>query len=233
MAGARPPKPRRDLGIRTFSGVLLLGLFAGAVWLGGAAFAVLVALFGGLALFEWQRIARGMHAGPGATLAWIAAGVVYIGMACAVVVTFRRVGIPHALLPILATAATDTGAYFAGRAIGGPRIAPRISPSKTWAGLFGGMLAAGAFTAWWNGHFAYRDIWTPGIVGAGFALGAVLAVVAQAGDFLESWMKRRAGLKDSGTLIPGHGGVLDRVDGLLAVLVASGLAWLALGAIVE
>jgi len=106
--------------------------------------------------------------------------------------------------------ATDIGAYAAGRAIGGPKLLPRVSPKKTWAGLAGGVLSAalvGAYAARWSGM---------GIAGLSL-LSAGLAVVAQAGDLAESWVKRYFGVKDSSGIIPGHGGVLDRVDGLLAV----------------
>lgn len=104
--------------------------------------------------------------------------------------------------------ATDIGAYFAGRAIGGPKLAPRISPSKTWAGLGGGVLLAIAF-----GFALHMLAGLPMRLAAGSGL---LAVAAQAGDLFESWLKRRAGVKDSGTLLPGHGGVLDRLDGVVA-----------------
>jgi len=107
--------------------------------------------------------------------------------------------------------ATDVGAYFAGRGIGGAKLAPRISPSKTWAGLIGGVVCAA--TASW------AVLWLAGEAGSiwfvGF--GGALAVVAQAGDLLESAVKRHFGVKDSGSLIPGHGGVLDRLDGFLTV----------------
>ena len=123
---------------------------------------------------------------------------------------------------LLATVwAIDICAYFAGRFFGGPKLAPRISPKKTWAGLIGGMAGAVAVAV-------VTSIW----IGSGSA--AILAVIAvaltvleQAGDFAESALKRRAGVKDSGTLIPGHGGILDRVDGLVAVtLGAAVLAFL-------
>ncbi len=120
--------------------------------------------------------------------------------------------------------ATDTGAYFSGRAIGGPKIAPRISPSKTWAGLAGGMVAAGLVSAstfvWNTGELVMRPM-----LFIAFAIGAALAVLAQVGDFFESWLKRKAGVKDSSKLIPGHGGVFDRVDGLLPVAIASVALW--------
>ena len=112
--------------------------------------------------------------------------------------------------------ATDIGAYFAGRAIGGPKLAPRLSPNKTWAGLIGGMIAAavvGALIAWQGDLPAF--CW---ITGGG------LAVAAQMGDLFESWLKRRSGVKDSGKLLPGHGGVLDRLDGVVPVAVVVGTA---------
>lgn len=127
-------------------------------------------------------------------------------------------GLMLALWTLVIVWATDIGAYFAGRAIGGPRLAPKLSPNKTWAGLLGGMAAAllaGAGIAW-----------AGDLPAACWVAGAPLAVAAQMGDLFESWLKRRSGVKDSGTLLPGHGGVLDRLDGVVpvAVLVAAGLA---------
>ena len=106
------------------------------------------------------------------------------------------------------TWATDIFAYFAGRAIGGPKLAPRISPNKTWAGLIGGMAGAGLLG--WRSPDWFEMEWSF------HWMGAPMGLVAQLGDLYESWEKRRAGVKDSGTLLPGHGGVLDRLDGLLA-----------------
>jgi len=117
------------------------------------------------------------------------------------------------------TWATDIFAYFAGRAIGGPKLAPKISPNKTWAGLIGGIL--GAALAGYGIDWLF-DLGPP----FGW-LGAPMAVVAQAGDLYESWVKRRAGVKDSGSLLPGHGGVLDRLDGLLAVAIVTSLLLIA------
>jgi phosphatidate cytidylyltransferase len=117
------------------------------------------------------------------------------------------------------TIATDVCAYFAGRSIGGPKLAPRISPNKTWAGLAGGVIGGGLA--------GYGIFWLFD-VGAPFHwLGAPMAVVAQAGDLYESWEKRRAGIKDSGSLLPGHGGVLDRLDGMLAVSFVTALLLIA------
>jgi phosphatidate cytidylyltransferase len=127
---------------------------------------------------------------------------------------FGRIAIFWLLITVWAT---DTFAYFAGRGFGGPKLAPKLSPNKTWAGLIGGMAGAalvGAIAATWFG------LGSP--IGLGF-VSAILAVVAQAGDVFESALKRRAGVKDSGKIIPGHGGVLDRVDGLVTAAVGAAL----------
>lgn len=116
--------------------------------------------------------------------------------------------------------ATDIGAYFAGRSIGGPKLAPRISPSKTWAGLAGGVLAALIL-----GFLLHRFADLPIQLAAA---SGVLAVAAQLGDLLESGMKRKAGVKDSGTLLPGHGGVLDRLDGVATAAPLAALLYLLL-----
>ena len=115
--------------------------------------------------------------------------------------------------------ATDIGAYFAGRAFGGARLAPKISPSKTWSGLIGGMVAALIASATIGDR--------AGIAGVPLWIGLFMGLLAQLGDLAQSWMKRRAGVKDSGKLIPGHGGLFDRVDGVLPVaLLLGALAYL-------
>jgi phosphatidate cytidylyltransferase len=117
--------------------------------------------------------------------------------------------------------ATDSGAYAVGRWLGGPRLAPRISPNKTWAGLLGGMASAALVGGLMAGVLGAAGLAVAALVGGG------LAVVAQAGDLGESLVKRRFGVKDTGALIPGHGGLLDRVDGLLAATpVVALLVWM-------
>jgi len=127
--------------------------------------------------------------------------------------------------------ASDSGAYFAGRAIGGPKMAPSISPNKTWAGLIGGLVSSTivlvVYALWfgpWVSQFGI-DLTIPhgATVAQLAALGAFLTISGQAGDLLESYYKRKAGVKDSGTLIPGHGGLLDRIDGLLIAAIAAAL----------
>jgi phosphatidate cytidylyltransferase len=153
----------------------------------------------------------------------VGAGVLYAGVPALGLIVLRQepAGLALAIWVMVVVWATDIGAYFAGRGIGGPKLAPRISPNKTWAGLIGGILAAGVCGAL-IAHFTALPLlfWW---------LGGVMAVMAQAGDLFESWLKRQAGVKDSGNILPGHGGVMDRLDGLVpvatltALLVASGV----------
>lgn len=160
---------------------------------------------------------------PTAPVDRAAFGVVYIGLPCVALVWLRNAG-GHGLEAVLwllfVVWATDVMAYFTGRALGGPRLAPAISPNKTWAGLAGGVLGAAAVGA-------ALPLLGQGYLHAAIA-GAVVALVAQAGDLFESHLKRRAGVKDSGRLLPGHGGLLDRVDGLLFATPAFA-AFLAIG----
>jgi CDP-diglyceride synthetase len=141
----------------------------------------------------------------------LAAGILYCGLPVLALVLLRRQheGIVWTLWAMGLVWATDIGAFFAGRSIGGPKLAPRLSPNKTWAGLIGGVVAAGALGALLHVYAGLpwrMTLATP-----------FLAVLAQAGDLFESWLKRRAGVKDSGNILPGHGGVLDRLDGLVPV----------------
>ena len=132
-------------------------------------------------------------------------------------------GIAITIYLIAVVAGVDSGAYFAGRSIGGPKLAPSISPNKTWAGLAGGTIAAGLVgllffyvPALGGNDVIILGAIDGGVVGA-LAISFIIAPLAQFGDLLESWIKRRRGLKDSGNLIPGHGGILDRIDGYLTV----------------
>lgn len=224
---------KSDLGVRTLSAIVMLVVAGAALWLGGAAFTALVVLVALGVLWEFWGLIRGFAPSLPARLLWLIFAFVYIGLAAYALWDIRThwaSPIYWTLLLLLIVWATDIGAYFAGRAIGGPKIAPRISPSKTWAGLLGGIAASMTVIAvmivmYFNDLSAISEKWwlIP-------ALGLPLPVIAQGGDFFESGLKRAAGVKDSGTLIPGHGGLFDRVDGLLAaaifyVLYARGLAW--------
>lgn len=144
-------------------------------------------------------------------------GIVYIAVAAATLVVVRKDpewGLASLLWIVALVVAADSGGYIAGRSIGGPKLAPRISPNKTWAGLAGAVVGAGLaglITAFMLNH---TNVW--GLT----LLSAALGVVEQLGDLVESAFKRHFGVKDTSHIIPGHGGVLDRIDGLLAVAVA-------------
>nr|WP_184078876.1 phosphatidate cytidylyltransferase [Sphingobium subterraneum] len=201
-----------------------------ALWQGGWVFRALVVAVGLGVLWEFWGLVRRITPGVPVRALWMAGGIAYIGAAC---ISLLNLDAVFLIIPIGAVIGTDVGAYFAGRLIGGPKIAPAISPSKTWSGLFGGMLGATIVLALIMVSmtvFSFSQFLSaiPFVA----KVGAPLAVVAQAGDFFESWMKRRAGVKDSGTLIPGHGGLFDRVDGLLPVLIVVSIfiKWLMIGA---
>lgn len=150
-------------------------------------------------------------------LPWMVLGAAYIVPTCLALAMLRG-DAEHGRLTLLwlfaVVWATDIGAYAAGRAIGGPKLAPSVSPNKTWAGLLGGMTAAAA-VGW-----STSDITGLGHPGAVAASSAALGAVAQVGDLFESGIKRHFGVKDASRLIPGHGGLFDRVDGLLAAALA-------------
>lgn len=205
-------KALKDLPQRCLSAVILAVIAFIALWQGDMVFTFFIALCAVIMLHEWRALTASID--PPFTLL----GIPYI-----LVPSFSLIGLrmlyfegTHplsfwpALFVISVVAATDTGAYIAGRTIGGPKLAPRISPGKTWAGLMGG-IACGVVVS-----VLFTDrVFTPGTLPEAVAIGALLSVISQLGDLFESWLKRKAGVKDSGKLLPGHGGLLDRVDGLL------------------
>lgn len=209
---------------RILSALALAIIVLSLLWVGGWVFILFVNLAALIMIREWNALV-------GDNVVERVLGMFYVAVPCACLIWLRgleveghsQAGLFIAIYLIATVSATDIGAYFTGRQFGGPKLAPTISPGKTWAGLGGGCLAAGIVGA---ACYAYNPF--PVSFIGGFALGLVLALVAQGGDLLESWMKRRAGVKDSGTLLPGHGGLLDRVDGYIFVLpLYSIMLWLA------
>jgi phosphatidate cytidylyltransferase len=199
-----------------------LGL--GALWYGGLVWVGLLALLCAAASGEWTAMAQRLS-GQRWPLPLILFGMFYIWPTFAALVWLRgdgQAGRAQVLVLLLVVWASDIGAYLAGRLLGGPRLAPRISPGKTWSGAAGGLAAAmlvgfGA-AAFWDAP-PWPDV----------AIAGALGLVSQAGDLFESAAKRHFGVKDSGRLIPGHGGVLDRVDGLLTAAPTAALMVWALG----
>lgn len=155
---------------------------------------------------------------------WSALGTAWIALPCSAVVWLDRIAGWPAILWLLFTVwASDSGAFVAGRWLGGPRLAPALSPNKTWAGVAGGLLAT-ALVGWAAALLAHAA------AGALVAASLGLGIAAQAGDLAESLAKRRFGAKDSGQIIPGHGGLLDRLDGMLGAAALQWLLTLAAGA---
>ncbi len=245
--------PRKsDLGARVLSAIVMVVVAGTALWLGGSWWAGFVAIVAIIVLWEWCSLAFALTVYPLRRIAWVAAGLIYIGVAAFLLNYVRSTSgsVLQVGYLVLLVIGVDVGAYFFGRRIGGPKIAPAISPSKTWAGLVGGAITAAAISAligwsWPSGlcEFYYRAF-EPQLSASVFSfdsrchlpvptiaqllptalvIGSLVAVVAQSGDFFESWMKRKAGVKDSGNLLPGHGGVFDRVDGLLALAFVVGV----------
>lgn len=255
-----------DLRLRMLSAVVLAPLALACIWIGGVAFAGLIALMTIGLSYEWLVLcgkrtslaaallfaalplavalteqgqdvaalgllaiataaATTLSRGPplGRPLAF---GIPYLGLAAVALVWLRQQagGGANVIVLLLVIWASDIGAYMAGRAIGGPRLAPAISPAKTWSGAIGGVAAAAAV-----GFTASAILGTRTGSARPVAFAVLAAVIAQAGDLFESHLKRRFGVKDSGSMIPGHGGLLDRLDAVLAAAPAMALLALIVG----
>jgi len=216
----------KDLKVRTLSALVMIAVAGSALWAGGWVFTAFVAIVAAGLLWEWWGLISKFNAGVLARMLWMLGGLVYIGGATIALLTARMAGL-HGTLNGPATflislvVIVDVCAYLTGRFIGGYKIAPKISPSKTWSGLIGSIIGAFIYSAAYVRYYNY-DIDFISLATCG-AFGGSLAVLAQSGDFFESWLKRRAGVKDSGDLIVGHGGLFDRLDGLVAVLFVSGV----------
>lgn len=190
---------------------------------GAAVVSVLWSPAGALVWLAWTVPASAVAdllGGRRRAVGWGLLGTVYLGLAGIAFLYLRGSGAEGFAVVVwlfFVVAASDIGGYFAGRLIGGPKLWPRVSPKKTWAGSLGGIalavLAGGAFGALMPGAH-------PGTVGLA---SAITALVSQAGDLAESALKRHFGVKDSGRLLPGHGGALDRFDGLVAATLAVGV----------
>lgn len=214
-----------QLHLRILSGAVLGPLVIAVIIAGGWLFLAMVTLAAVASWYEWYGMAKRLD-----SYRILFAGAFYL-MFCFMSYVFLRFGFEAgawlALCVMLAVWASDTGAYAVGKKIGGPKMAPKISPNKTWAGLGGAMFFCGLALMALAGTGKYFQDWMvtdmglkPRHVWGVFFAGCALGAVGQAGDLFISFFKRRAGVKDSGNLIPGHGGLLDRIDALLLVVPA-------------
>lgn len=252
MAGGNPSSPvpvrtaTSDLPKRAASAIIMLAVAIGALVAGDPWLDLFICAVAVATLAEFVLLVVRATASSGGRIAGMAAGALYIALAGALLTSLQSWEIAAVVGAVIFV---DVFAYFFGRTLGGPKIAPRISPSKTWAGLLGGVVGASLFLLFYsylspslcealtaNGrstgpmtftfddrcHFGPNPSFVQNFMSS-LMVGALVAVLAQAGDFFESWLKRRAGVKDSSRLIPGHGGVFDRVDGLLPVAILFGL----------
>ena len=205
LAASVRPARFRGLLLRIASAAVLGPLLLAAVWFGFPWIDLVAAVCAPLMVGEWLRLTRGRPAAR--------AGFILYSIAAVLALLWLRHHPGHGretILWILACVwATDIGAYFIGSYAGGAKLAPSISPGKTWSGLVGGICASAVVSAACGLAFDAGTTPVLALTGAG------IAVVAQVGDLLESAAKRRAGVKDSGAIIPGHGGILDRIDGLI------------------
>jgi phosphatidate cytidylyltransferase len=203
---------------RLLTAIVLAFLFFGCLWAGPVAFTLFIIVAAVLAVKEWFCMVRGALWSVSAKLFWGFTGLCYMALGfLGLFLVYHRwhAGLKGLVAVFLVIWATDSGAFFSGRFFKGPRLAPAISPGKTWSGAIGGLLCAvlvACVLRFFN--FAFHDtqsLWAVMCMGAGIAIAAIL------GDLLESYAKRKTGVKDSGALFPGHGGVLDRLDSPLGV----------------
>lgn len=165
----------------------------------------------------------------GGSVKFLTVGIVYIAFSCGVMIWIRNgidYGLYHMLTLLCIVWGSDIAAYFTGKTLGGPKLAPAISPKKTWSGFWGSSVGAGLVAAalacpWAVALFGVETLGGMGSI-AYFIMGFILAMFGQAGDLLISLFKRHFNVKDTGTLIPGHGGILDRIDALLLVALIFG-----------
>lgn len=201
---------------RVISAAILIPVVLLAVVWGGGPFYLMMAVLASISAYEWVSMVRRMH--HFALHALWGLGYLAVGFAACVFIR-EHLPLEAGIVFLVMVWATDIGAYFVGKTFGKAKLAPQISPNKTWVGLGGGCDAAGAVAMVYyllTVFYLHPDVefsWLR--LGLMYGLGVLIALAGQAGDLLVSYMKRQTGLKDTGDLIPGHGGVLDRIDSLL------------------
>lgn len=202
----RSLKSLSNLEQRVLSSLILVPIILYAIFISEGLFLLLIIAIAILASFEWINLIKSADNQK----KWLLIGFFYILVPIYAILEIRFIDRNMILWMFFVVWSTDIFAYFIGKNIGGPKLIPSISPNKTWSGLIGGIIAAsiiGALsTLMFEGSIVFFSI-----------ISALLAIIAQIGDFFESKIKRIFKVKDSGNIIPGHGGILDRIDGLMFI----------------
>jgi phosphatidate cytidylyltransferase len=205
-----------NLFLRIVTALILAPIVIGVTCQGGVFFKAMILIAAILMAYEWNSLTIN---NPNRQK-WSLVGIVYILIPTLSLIWLREQnnGKILVLLLFITVWATDIGAYFCGRLIGGWKIAPSISPNKTWSGLIGGATCAGLV------GYVFSNVLVSKYPKTLILLCMSLGVYAQVGDFIESWFKRKFNVKDSGNLLPGHGGILDRVDGIVTTALKLAIA---------
>ncbi|MDH5772460.1 MAG: phosphatidate cytidylyltransferase, partial [Rhodospirillaceae bacterium] len=210
-------KNKNTIILRVISAIVLAPAVLWVVFVGGVAFEIMVTLAAMVLVYEWTKMV-------GRNFWWLVLGGVYISAAIFAIWWLREgneSGLFYFVWLLVVVWATDIGGYVFGMTIGGPKLAPSISPNKTWSGFIGGILLAaiGGYSV----VMYFFDQSQASNLASAIALGVGMSIVSQLGDLFESKIKRRFGVKDSGNVIPGHGGLFDRIDGLMAASIVMAL----------
>lgn len=219
-------KPGSDLTLRVISAAVLAPLAFLAAYFGGPLFSLFWIIAGAGVLWEWTQLVAAGRPTPSEKRLWLVGGALYAAVLAAAPILLRRdpeYGFVAIVLLFAVVWTTDIAAYFAGRLIGGPKLWPKASPKKTWSGAVVGTVVALAAAV------AVAHAAGIGNLAAIAVLSFVLSVASQVGDLFESTIKRRFGAKDASKLIPGHGGLMDRLDGFVAAAALAALVGLARG----
>lgn len=218
--------------LRTISTVLLIPVVSYILYENGLGARILFWLSSAIAIFEWGKLCFRVQFALVRKLKWLLTGYVFIIFSLLGLWYVLKIQGSIALLQILMLVwASDIGAYLLGSTLRGPKLIPSISPNKTWSGSIGGLIIC-TFVSFLQNlyytdrHGEYLHMSGESLLINTLFFGVVISLLTQCGDLIESWSKRQMNIKDSGRLIPGHGGILDRVDGLLAVGFVLGIVWL-------
>jgi phosphatidate cytidylyltransferase len=229
VTGSQTPAPNpgpSNLALRWFSSLVLAPIVMAISYVGGWPFVAFWTLAACIVLWEWSRLVKAGSTSTAAFVGWMVAGLAYAGvlvLAPAILRADAALGFVAIVFLFAVVWSTDVFAYFAGRAFGGPKLMPAVSPKKTWSGALGGTLGAVAAA------LIVLKVAGLQLTVAVAAVALFLSVVSQLGDLLESAIKRRFNAKDSSQLLPGHGGLMDRLDGFLTAVLAAAMVGLLRG----